>query len=84
MGKKRRNRFFETIVGIFRTAKFFLFGYRLNKKRKNMICFSCSGLEMVRNDNGDWNYDGEKGDKSKIKLEVKQNGMKLLVPKKTK
>lgn len=84
MGKKRRNRFFETIVGIFRTAKFFLLGYRLNKKRKNMICFSCSNLEMVRNDEGDWNYDGEKGDKSKIKLEVKQNGMKLLVPKKIK
>lgn len=82
--RKRHNRFVATVLGLIRTARFFLFGYNYSKNRKYVKNFSCSSLTMERADDGDWNYDGERGDKGVINLSVVKDGMKLIVPEKIK
>lgn len=82
--RKRHNKFVSTVLGLVRTARFFLFGYNFSKNRKYVKSFTCSSLKMERADGGEWNYDGERGDKGVINLSVVKDGMKLIVPEKIK
>lgn len=82
--RKRHNKFVSTVLGLIRNARFFLFGYNHSKNRKYVKSFSCSSLTMERADDGDWNYDGERGDKGVINLSVVKDGMRLIVPEKIK
>ncbi len=82
--RKRHNKFISTVIGLFRTVRFFLFGYNFSKNRKYVDSFCCSSVKMSRADEGDWNYDGERGDKGTVNINVIKDGMKLIVPKKIK
>jgi len=74
--------FFRRVRNFFKTVALFLFGYKNDKKNKNMITFTTSNAHFKVSDNKSWNFDGEKGLDGEIDLKVLKEEITLIVPSK--
>lgn len=73
---------FRRIRNFVKSAIVFLFGYKFTQKNKHVITFSSSNAKFEFEDNIKWNFDGEKGVEGDLTLQVLQQEIPILVPKK--
>ena len=81
---KKELGFFRRVRNLFKSAFLFVFGFKNFKKQRKMVSFTTSSAKFEVSEDLGWNFDGEKGVKGVLNLNVLQNEVKFIVPKSSK